>query len=435
MLSVPQHYHQQQQQQQFVPEIDTNESNFRATEKDEDFYFLSQHLNSPGLLIDEQEKEYPADYFKNPPTHFEIANRAFYATINKFTRQSCPDASNRRSPPYSFLENWHLHSIYSKSQQTLLGITPVRPSVLLSGDDFMFTPPFIQQDDLQEEEEEEEEEEECIMDQDWNQIDEVKPEFYTLSPCPDSNGTLSGLLYEEDVSSTHDKQFADYCNRNSQENIWMENDGYNAHHLPIHIQRNDDLLLLQHDQVLQQQQQQLQEEEEEEELYTTDSSSSDEQRCSEDEEEEDNSFNLTNLYDLEEDSSSSIKQDVVQPISAMTRSSSFLSQKSSSSSVMSYQSLADIMNSNLLEEERNNNNYGSTTINNNPQLPIADLTKQVNSYARNYDDDVEMGARHNVRTTSGPFIYIVYIWQFLVLWLNKLISCASNQQEEREPLL
>ncbi|GAA5810258.1 hypothetical protein MFLAVUS_003678 [Mucor flavus] len=431
MLSVPQHY--QQQQQKFVPEIDMNENNFRGTEKDDDFYFLSQHLNSPGLLIDEQEEEYPADYFNNPPTHFEIANRAFYATINKFTRQSCPDASRRRSPPYSFLENWHLHSIYSKSQQTLLGITPVRPSVLLSGDDFMFTPPFIQQDDLQQQEEQEEEE--CI-------IDEPKPEFYTLSPCPDSNGTLGGLLYEEDASSTatHDKQFSDYCNRNpTQENIWMENDRY---HLPIHIQQNDDLLLLQHDQVLQQQQQQQQEEEEE--LYTTDSSSSDEQHCSdEDEEEEATSFNLTNLYDLEEDSTTTSKQDVVQPVSAMTRSSSFLSQKSSSSSVMSYQSLADIMNNNLLEEERNNNDYGSTTINNNPQLPIADLTSQVNNYARNYNDDVEMGARHNTRTTyhsawttTGPFIYLLYIWQFLVLWF---IPCARNQheeeEEEREPLL
>ncbi|KAI9264582.1 hypothetical protein EDC94DRAFT_658550 [Helicostylum pulchrum] len=431
MLAVP--------QQKFVPEIEVNENNFRGTEKDEDFYFLSQHLNSPGLLIDEQEEEYPADYFNNPPptAHFEIANRAFYATINKFTRQSCPDASRRRSPPYSFLENWHLHSIYSKSQQTLLGITPVRPSVLLSGDDFMFTPPFIQRD-------EEEQEQECIMDQDWNHMDEPKPEFYTLSPCPDSNGTLSGLLYEEDVSSTtttatHDKQFSDYCNRNTQENIWMENDRY---HLPIHIQQNDDLLLLQHDQVLlrhhqqqlqHQHQQQQEEEEEEEELYTTDSSSSDEQRCSED---DDTSFNLTHLYDLEEDSTS--KQDVVQPISAMTRSSSFLSQKSSSSSVMSYQSLADIMNNNSLEqvqvEERNNNNYGSTTINNNPQLPIADLTNQANNYARNYNDDVEMGARHNIRTTyhAGPFTCLIYIWQFLVLWL---IPCARNIQEEREPLL
>ncbi|SAM07897.1 hypothetical protein [Absidia glauca] len=76
---------------------------------------------------------------------FETANRAFHATINKFSRQNYPEY--RKRAPYNFLENWHLHSMYSKSQQILLGIPHVRPMVLLSGDDFMFTPPLLQQEE------------------------------------------------------------------------------------------------------------------------------------------------------------------------------------------------------------------------------------------------------------------------------------------------
>ncbi|KAG1468770.1 hypothetical protein G6F56_003643 [Rhizopus delemar] len=87
--------------------------------REEELYFLGQHHN----------------------TTFEIANRVFYATVDKFTKQLYPD-TKRRSAPYSFRECWHLHSIYSKSQQTLLGIYPVKPSVLLSGDDILFTHEF-----------------------------------------------------------------------------------------------------------------------------------------------------------------------------------------------------------------------------------------------------------------------------------------------------
>lgn len=173
--------------------------------------------------------------------NFEIANRAFYATINKFTRQACPDTSTRRrSPPYSFLENWHLHSIYSKSQQTLLGITPVKPSVLLSGDDFMFTPPFIQEED--------EEEEEFYSDEDDEDDNQSNWDFYNLSLCPESNqagelfscssyppsstaaATTTPLSYFETTPpsphtiATTTKQYFYDQQENQGENIWIEND-------------------------------------------------------------------------------------------------------------------------------------------------------------------------------------------------------------------
>lgn len=396
MLSVQQ---QQQQHLQVVPE----EKNFRTTEKDQDFYFLGQHLNSPGLLIEEEQEEYPIEYYDSPTNNFDIANRAFYATINKFTRQSCPDASRRRSAPYSFLENWHLHSIYSKSQQTLLGITPIRPSVLLSGDDFMFTPPFIQQED-----------EECGEEEEiWSQTD---PEYYNLSLCPDSNGATGALLYAEDDGSSfetnHDSN-KQYYNHHSQENIWIENES-RTHNLngfedlSIHIQQNDDLLILQPPQ------------EQEEEDYTTDSSS-DEQRCSSDEEREElSSYDLLNLYDTDEE----LRQ---HPISPVTRSSSFLSQKSSSS-VMSYQSLADIINKSNNATFDKRDYYGSI---NTCEDTLPTLTNR----------DLEFGTQENIRPNAHiwtrTLTYIMYLWELFILYIGTVIASplACATQEEREPLL
>ncbi|KAG0169043.1 hypothetical protein DFQ28_004057 [Apophysomyces sp. BC1034] len=135
-------------------------------EEEDDFFFLNQHQNTPGLLDEyldfkqmpfdslsqKQQLVLPApsstsksDLMPNETADYNMASRTFYATINKFARQNHPEY--RRRSPYTFLENWHLHSMYSKSQQILLGMPHVRPTVLLSGDDFMFTPPLTPQND------------------------------------------------------------------------------------------------------------------------------------------------------------------------------------------------------------------------------------------------------------------------------------------------
>ncbi|ORX50592.1 hypothetical protein DM01DRAFT_1337751 [Hesseltinella vesiculosa] len=109
----------------------------------------------PATFEDDQELEQEELFFTDKQglyayisdEDFETANRAFHATINKFSRQNY---HGRRSA-YTFLENWCLHSIYSKSQQILLGMPHIRPMVLLNGDDFMFTPPLLQQEDDDEE--------------------------------------------------------------------------------------------------------------------------------------------------------------------------------------------------------------------------------------------------------------------------------------------
>lgn len=147
-------------------------------------------------------------------SNFEVANRAFYATINKFTRQAYNE--NKRTS-YSFLENWHLHSIYSKSQQMLLGIHPIKPSVLLSGDDFMFTPPFVQQQDDDDINYYYHEEEDAIL-VDEEEEDEydgpTSNEFYSLIPCPNNHKSTdkNNFILHNNTTTTCDEMIVDNHN-------------------------------------------------------------------------------------------------------------------------------------------------------------------------------------------------------------------------------
>lgn len=471
--------------QNMVPENNFSKiNNFR---NDDDSQYSNNTLS--------QQEEYPA-YDSN----FEIANRAFYATINKFTRQSCPDTSSirRRSPPYSFLENWHLHSIYSKSQQTLLGITPVRPSVLLSGDDFMFTPPFIQ-----EEEElysDDEEEEEDIWDAN---------EFYNLSPCPDSNQagelfscssyppsstTTTPLSYFETaplsphtIATTTKNYFYDQ-QENQGENIWIENDERRPHNLNG-FQSLSNLNLLSIQIPSQDNLADSLSSPEEEPSSASSSSSSDEQltiNCSlsdndsvcssitsekldaffntnedfdndadiddypdeNNEQQELSSYDLVNLYDATFPTNEELnRQDVAQiPTvnSPVTRSSSFKSQNSIES-VVSYQSLADLMNQ---QQPSSSSFYGSIsrsfTSSNDSNAKKSILTSIVHTFVNNNNNakdhdtlnNEEMGTRpSNERSTAlntiwtSFIIYILYYWQLLVQFFTR------SNSEESESLL
>ncbi|KAI7850235.1 hypothetical protein BDC45DRAFT_539397 [Circinella umbellata] len=93
---------------------------------------LGEEENTEDLMLNNHEYNMTVD-----PT-YETATRIFYATMQKFARQGY----HRRT----FLESWHLHSMYSKSQQILLGIPNAHSMVFLSGDDFMFTPQLVPQE-------------------------------------------------------------------------------------------------------------------------------------------------------------------------------------------------------------------------------------------------------------------------------------------------
>lgn len=140
-----------------------------ALTEDDDYFFLNQPPPPPPpippcMLSASQQEHYYTDEEQHEAMDdkYETATRIFYATMQKFAGPS----SHRRT----FLESWHLHSMYSKSQQILLGIPNAQSMVYLSGDDFMFTPQLVPQDttmmmdqmefDWEEDEEEDEEDEE-----------------------------------------------------------------------------------------------------------------------------------------------------------------------------------------------------------------------------------------------------------------------------------
>ncbi|RCH78721.1 hypothetical protein CU098_004645, partial [Rhizopus stolonifer] len=54
------------------------------------------------------------------------------------SRQNNPTL--RKRPPYTFLENWLIHSLFSKSQQILLRFPVIHPKVMIAEGDFIYTP-------------------------------------------------------------------------------------------------------------------------------------------------------------------------------------------------------------------------------------------------------------------------------------------------------
>lgn len=102
----------------------------QCDDEDQTFFFLGpqQELLSPALS---SSTACELSYDNN----VDIATRIFYATCHKFATAA------QQVPKYSFRQSLLLHSMYSKSQQILLGMEDIKPTVILSGDDFMFTPP------------------------------------------------------------------------------------------------------------------------------------------------------------------------------------------------------------------------------------------------------------------------------------------------------
>ncbi|KAI9309310.1 hypothetical protein BJ944DRAFT_258752 [Cunninghamella echinulata] len=86
---------------------------------------------------------------------YQWASRTFTSTCLKLTMQNetvpaeidkQQEHMNKRNKTkkiqiYTFLENWYLHSMFNKSQKVLLGFSDIKPCVILSMDNFMFTPP------------------------------------------------------------------------------------------------------------------------------------------------------------------------------------------------------------------------------------------------------------------------------------------------------
>ncbi|KAI8997448.1 hypothetical protein BDB01DRAFT_771168 [Pilobolus umbonatus] len=445
------------------------------TEEDE-FYYLGQHLNMPGLL-----EEYSGYY---EMSNFEIANRAFYATIKKFTKHN-----------NSFLINWHLHNIYSKSQQTLLGINPVKPSVILSGDDYMFTPAFNSSDYER-------------SDDIWDNKEESG--FHNLIPCPDSNHagryTVNNddhhmmstslppfFLLNESAETRHKygddgySSFDEYLLKTDMNtNTWIENDcrlmnlnnydsaalttATNITSLTPSVRTSNSLLSIVESQEEDNGTLELYEEpcsdssdEHQIQSYCSTSSNSstysnshisqnDHQQQISIENDGNGTMNevpeILPLFDttpyLLNDELNSKHQDVVQiihPITHMTRSTSFLSQKSmrddlSVTSVLSYQSLADIISQNNMHTHNHGNNskpvhsYGSI------DMYTSEEEGEGMSPVITFSNSSFFSSKHGYETFWTRFCSVfIALWQFIVGCLASIGLVFNVTSNATQPLL
>ncbi|OBZ90919.1 hypothetical protein A0J61_01039 [Choanephora cucurbitarum] len=425
----------------------------------------------------------------------QLADRVFCATIHKFTKQNCPDPSlnKKRSTRYSFLENWFLHKIYSKSQQTLLGVYPVKPAVILSGDDFMFTPPFLQSPPPQPFEDIDDEEYYYDEDEHW----ETNEYLYSLSPCPESKQAADNdsMFYrhqdegEEDCENNKLKMLSTAFLKSpslleSPPCFYNQDDIYNF--VAENIQLEEEDIFLEDDRIralndirsfaIDTQQTRHEDEDEDED----DSLSGLSDPTTNDSDEPDLSYSSTTITSgsYEEERQDMLNDDevsgsyhsttgnIVIPInnktneddvsqitqvSPVTRSSTFLSQRSSlddDSSVHSYQSLADIINSQQMSQDISISSipsriyhYGSVK----SQALGSKMKSFVNNLSGHHanNDDEEMGLQtqqvcHN--TSDAPMslwacvcIYVISALQIFVNSIKRVFNASATG--EREPLL
>ncbi|EIE76014.1 hypothetical protein G6F47_002963 [Rhizopus delemar] len=235
----------------------------------------------------------------NKMSTFQIANRVFNATVDKFTKQDYSKCS--------FLKSWYLHNIYCKSQQALLGIQPIKPSVILCGDEFMFTPPFKQPN---------------LAENGLVTLEDVSSLF---QPSIYNHNTMDKKysLQEEENILASNLFYAEEQQQPSQEIVVLDNDPFDLFTDEFYNMITTEI---------------------DEYPITTHFSSSSSNSSSDSDSDSDSYCNEEISFVDEEDSLFQIdppQQDVNMASQQLpvTRSSSFLSQ----TSVVSYQSLADIM--------------------------------------------------------------------------------------------
>lgn len=423
----------------------------------------------------------------------QLADRVFCATIHKFTKQNCPDSSpnKKRSTRYSFLENWFLHKIYSKSQQTLLGVSPVTPAVILSGDDFMFTPPFLQSPPPQFEDMDDED---YYYDEDdhW----EANEYLYSLSPCPESKQAADNDFafyrhqdeHEEDRENNRLKMLSTAFLKSPSlvENpicFYSQDDMYNF--VAENIQLEEEDVFLEDERIRSlsdiksltiDTQQATDDSKLSDEDESSDSLSGLSDPATQDSDVPGLSYSATtihsasyeDMFDDEEASGSyhSTTENIMIPvnktneddvsqitqISPVTRSSTFLSQRSSlddDSSVYSYQSLADIINSQQQPQATSLSSipskiyrYGSIK----SQAIGSKVKSLVNTLSSHHaNNDEEMGLQtqqqmcHDASDSTLMslwtclVVYVISTWQMLINSMKRAFSISTT--DERQPLL
>ncbi|KAI8364221.1 hypothetical protein BD560DRAFT_491309 [Blakeslea trispora] len=169
---------------------------------------------------------------------FYLANRTFYTTCHKISRQNSP--SYRKKPPYTFLENWLIHSVFSKSQQILLRFPVIHPRVMMTEGDFIYTPHQMANETTQHETHHQQEENGAYLNDDYFQEDydygdEDDYDYYDDTFVIGDEGVMmmsasapdASRLTEDDEDDQKEYSYETSRSMLMDENMWM---GHGRHH-------------------------------------------------------------------------------------------------------------------------------------------------------------------------------------------------------------
>ncbi|KAI8637013.1 hypothetical protein BD408DRAFT_425253 [Parasitella parasitica] len=177
---------------------------------------------------------------------FYLANRTFYTTCHKISRQNSP--SYRKRPPYTFLENWLIHSVFSKSQQILLRFPVIHPKVMMTEGDFIYTPHQMATESNGESDNQQQyyrHDESQGQPTDYEYGDEEEYDYYDDPFIIGDEGVMVMSASAPDASQfmaeNDDEQ--DELRASSlvmDENMWMGHSRYNSNGLTLHVVNPDD---------------------------------------------------------------------------------------------------------------------------------------------------------------------------------------------------
>lgn len=202
---------------------DNNDTQHQQQQQQVDFYFD----NNQNFIQAANEDEYNDD-------SFYLANRTFYTTCHKISRQNSP--SYRKRPPYTFLENWLIHSVFSKSQQILLRFPVIHPKVMMTEGDFIYTPHQMANNNNNQEQQQYYNSNELQEEEDYDYYDDAfiigdEGVLVMSASAPDASQFMAA-----DDEEDEENQITSIV---MDENMWMGHSRYNTNGLTLHVVNPD----------------------------------------------------------------------------------------------------------------------------------------------------------------------------------------------------
>ncbi|KAL7331146.1 hypothetical protein PS15p_203378 [Mucor circinelloides] len=234
---------EQDENQQAVYYLQDHEEEEEEEDEDEDDGDEDQFNIPQNTEFLQEEEEIEGD------EAFYLANRTFYTTCHKISRQNSP--SYRKRPPYTFLENWLIHSVFSKSQQILLRFPVIHPKVMMTEGDFIYTPHQMatesnNESDNQQQQQYYQNDENQGQQMDYEYGDEEEYDYYDDAFIIGDEGVMvmsasapdASQFMAEDEDDEQDELHASSLVMD--ENMWMGHSRYNSNGLTLHVVNPDD---------------------------------------------------------------------------------------------------------------------------------------------------------------------------------------------------